>query len=44
MERSKSRAALAAWLAQAEEVLRGNQGPDTTKEWDEESIERGDAA
>jgi hypothetical protein len=44
METSRSRAALAAWLIQAEEVLRGGEDTDTDKEWDQENVEHGDAA
>ena len=39
-----ARAALEAWLTQAEEVLRESEEPDAGQEWDEESVEHGDAA
>jgi hypothetical protein len=43
MPTSKARAALAAWLAQAEEVLREGGQPDSAQESDE-PVEHGDAA
>ena len=44
METSRSRAALDAWLDQAEEVLRGSEEPDTGQVWDEDAVVHGDAA
>ncbi len=44
MAKSKARAALEAWLTQAEEVLRESEEPDAGQEWDVESVEHGDAA
>ena len=44
MERSKSRAALDAWLIQAERVLQTGKELDTGQAWEEESVEHGDAA
>jgi hypothetical protein len=44
MATSSSRAALDAWLAQVEEVLRANGAPDAGQDWDEDPVEHGDAA
>jgi hypothetical protein len=44
MEKLTSRAALDAWLAQAEEVLQDRQKPDTCEHCEEESVQPSDAA
>ena len=44
MATSRARAALDAGLAQAEDLLRAGEEPDTCQDYEEESVERGDAA
>ena len=44
MATSRARAALDAWLAQADEVLRGDQESDAREDVTEGPIEHGDAA
>jgi len=44
MAASRARAALDAWLAQAEAVLNGTEEPTTCQGCEEESVEHGDAA
>ncbi len=44
MATSRVRAALDAWLAEAEEVLQGSEEADTCQDCEDESVERGDAA
>jgi len=44
MATSKARAALDAWLAHVEEILRASEEPHTRQDWEDEPIEHGDAA
>jgi len=44
MERLRSRAALDAWLVQAEAVLQGSDEPETCQDCEDEPVEGGDAA